>query len=198
MKRFALLFFMSLAYSFQGVQQESDFVHMNFASHLYPTTPLRNVQALTMRLWGQVQQAYSNESSREVFMTAQSQESFTHEVVHLHSIFQVLLASLELQIEESPELVANALQDCQHIIKSLTTTAERYDALMVDSDDRLYLPVVMYMFDALIQKLYHVLETGSVVAQVYALLHHSVPAFYPKHTTPLLLPAKIVPVAPMA
>ena len=171
---------------------ESEFITMNFSTNLYPVTPMKNVQSLTMKLWGYVDGACNHEEVYEKFMN--DQELFADQVVILHSMIDVLLLSLEAQVHECPSCVDQAIEDFDHIFGGLKGIFNNYNFLMRDQDDIQYKIIVEYLMNFMIKKIKKVLETGQISAPFFAFskLNHS------KLRTPLSPPANSVPVAPMA
>ena len=192
MKRLIFLLVCGLVGDVVGFEQPER-QSVQFWSQLYPLSPLRNVHALSMRLWGIVDQAARAESDRTLFLD--NHALFTQELVHLHSIVIVLLASLETQ--ESQEFITHAVQDFQHIYNVVVSMSDSYENLLNDYDDD-YVPVTRYMLSALCKRLELTLSSGSVTLPVYALLRSPSLDLYPKQATPLFPPANIVPVAPIA
>ena len=191
MKRFIFLVVCGLmgnAHTFEQPELQP----VQFWSQLYPLSPLRNVHALSMRLWGIVDQASRKQAAHDIFLN--NHAAFAQELMHLHSIVIVLLASLETQ--ENHEIVSQAVQDCQHIYNVVASIGESYESVVEEYQDE-YVSVVRYILSALSNRLEHTLSTGSVVLPLYAAASDS-SACGSKQTTLLFAPAKIVPVAPIA
>lgn len=174
----------------KGYEPVQQTVSMNFTTNLYPTTPMKNVQALTMKLWGYVDGARAHPEILERFVS--SQEQFAQQIVSLHSMLDVLLLSLEKQVYDCPDCVVQALQDFEHIFGGLKDIQKQYEILMVGIDNY-FIPIVEYLLSSIIIKIKKVLDTGHISTPLYAFFLR-----YSKVTTPLFPPANMVPVAPMA
>ncbi len=177
-----------------GAYQQDSMIQMNFATNLYPATPMKNVQSLTMKLWGYVEGAFSHEEIRTRFL--ENQDRFTQQLVQLNSMLDILLLSLEEQVHEEPEIVVQAIKDFEYIFDGISGTSERYTFLTQETETNSSI-IANYLFGVILEKLKRVLETGQITTPLYAFffsnrVNHS------KLTTPLLPPAYTVPVAPMA
>ena len=174
-------------------ESQSGLVKMNFATNLYPKTPMRNVQTLTQKLWGYVDGAYQHSDIHERFMA--SQDQFVDQVITLHSMIDVLLLSLEEQVYECPDCVVQAIRDFEHIFEGLSATTQRYVLLTNNLNDKFSI-TANYILAAIMKKIEKVLNTGQLTTPLYAFFLSN--TNYSKLTTPLLPAANILPVAPMA
>lgn len=166
MKRSTFLFIITvcLVSHLQASEYGSGLVQMNFAQNLYPATPMKNVQTLTMQLWGLVDAAYRHDEQRETFMN--NQEYFTKQVVTLHSMLDLLLLKLEEQTRECSECGVKALHDFAYIFDALAATAQRYKAL-TDSQQTTLSCVVNYLLEATLEKLNNVVQSGTISSNLY-------------------------------
>lgn len=179
--------------SVKAVDQQSSEFEMSFAGNLYPPNPMRNVQTLTQKLWGYVDGAYQHSEIRDRFLA--SQEYFVEQVLALHSLIDVLLLSLEKQVHECPDCVVQALRDFEHIFDGLSALTERYGILTEQIKDNFSI-TAHYTLSKILKKIREVLQTGQISTPLYAFFISD--TVYSKLTTPLLPPANIPPVAPMA
>lgn len=188
MKCARIVVIVSLLFSIKSLQGQevvySDTVSMNFATNLYPASPMKKLQSLTMKLWGYVDGATAHPEIRTWFLA--NQEEFVQQVVTLHSICDLVLFSLYKQVHEHPERVAQAIYDFQHIIGGMTQMVEQYEQLMKSYDEPLAF-VADYILRFMINKMQAVLETGTIVSPLYAFVGVS----YSSETTPLFPPAII-------
>lgn len=166
MKRSTFLFIITVCAVdyLQTSEDGSGLVQMNFAQNLYPATPMKNVQTLTMQLWGLVDAAYSHTEQHETFMN--NQEYFTKQVVTLHSMLDLLLLKLEEQTRECSECSVKALYDFEYIFDALVATAQRYK-LLTDSQQTTLSCVINYVLEATLEKLHKVVQSGTISSNLY-------------------------------
>lgn len=192
MKRSTLFVIVSLVSLFvtcvQSEQQE--FVSINFSTGLYPATPMKNVQSLTMKLWGHVDAAYLHPEMRLTFLSQQDQ--FAKQIASLYSLVDILLLALSEQYYECDQCVVQAIQDFEHIYNGIAAINSRYRFLTQENPNH-YTHAVVYLLDAMQRKLGCVIQTGTISSQLYS---YFTP--YSRLTTPLLPPANRAPVAPIA
>jgi hypothetical protein len=193
MKRSTFLFIIMscMTYQLDSSSVDNEMVQMNFANNLYPATPMKNVQALAMKLWGHVDAAYLHPELREQFLS--QQEHFTQQVVALHSMLDLLLVSLEKKTEECPECLVKAISDFEYIFQGLSFTADRYK-ILTDSNQTPLSCVVNYLFETTIHKLEGILQTGKITTPLYAFFTQQ---HYSSEITLLLPPTNNAPVAPI-
>lgn len=192
MKRSTLFVVVSLVSLFITAMQaqQQEFVTINFSTGLYPATPMKNVQSLTMKLWGHVDAAYLHPEMRDMFLG--QQELFAKQVATLHSLIDILLLALSEQYHECDQCVVQAIHDFEHIYNGIVVINNRYRQL-TQSNPTHYTHAVVYLLDTMQKKLGYVIQTGTINSSLHSyFLHHS------RLTIPLLPPATIFPVAPIA
>jgi hypothetical protein len=167
---YSFLVLLSLFYSISGdYAHDNNSIVMDFTTNLYPTTPMKKVQSLTMKLWGHVDAAFYHEQMRETFMV--NQEQFAHQVIMLQSMLDFLLCSLEQQAYECPDCVTHALYDFEHLVQAFAQMKHHYQAL-IDYYQRYDAPcvVINYMLQFMYEKLKEVVENQRINTPLYAML----------------------------
>jgi len=162
---FRIVLISTIIVNCKGYEPVQQTVSMNFTTNLYPTTPMKNVQALTMKLWGYVDGACAHQEIFDRFMM--SQEQFTQQVLTLHSMLDVLLLSLEKQTHDCPDCVVQAIKDFEHIFGGLKDIQKQYQFLMVGRDNY-FTPIVEYLLNCIVLKIKKVLDTGHISTPLYA------------------------------
>lgn len=175
--KYSFLVLLSLVYSISGgYGYDNKNIVMDFTTHLYPTTPMKKVQSLTMKLWGHVDAAFRHEQMCQTFML--NQEQFAHQVIMLQSMLDFLLCSLEQQVYECPDCVNHTLNDFEYLLQAFMQMKNHYQAL-IDYYQRYDAPcvVINYMFQFMYEKLKDVVESGKINTPLYAMLNNKRESF---------------------
>jgi hypothetical protein len=168
--KYRFLVLLSLNAVFGNHYHDDNAIVMDFTTNLYPITPMKKVQSLTMKLWGHIDGAFYNEQMRETFML--NQEQFAHQIIMLQSMLDFLLCSLEQQAYDCPDCVTHALNDFEHLLQAFMQMRKYYQSL-TDYYQRHDSPciVVNYLLQFMYQKLEEVVNTGRINTPLYAMLN---------------------------
>ncbi len=151
--------------------------------------PLKKMHALCMEVWGTIDAGLHDPAVEKAFH--ENHVTLLSRTMLIHSMFDTLIIQISKIMNENPEYYDYVLSEIEHLYEVLQDAHKSYQVVV--SQENTYTYAINHVLEILLQKIGFLLQTRLAISPYYAYARSN----HPSAMTPLLVPAKIYPLAPI-